>query len=62
MLFVAERWRHHALGGMIPVLVLVLTGIEQQMLDQRLAIDALSRCASPSAIASCASRQLVCTM
>ncbi|MGY3406614.1 hypothetical protein ACVWZV_002727 [Bradyrhizobium sp. GM5.1] len=40
---VAERRRHHALRGMIPVLVLIFTGVQQQVLDQRLAIDALAR-------------------
>src|SRR5579871_1854369 len=47
MALVAERRRHHAPRGVVPVLVLVLVGVEQQMLDQRLAEHALSGGARP---------------
>src|SRR5205823_11051861 len=40
---VAERRRHHATRRMVPALVLIVARIEQEMLDQRLAIDAFSR-------------------
>ena len=42
MLFVAEGRRHHAAGGVVPILVEIFAFIQCQMLDQRLAPDALA--------------------
>ena len=47
MLLVAERRAHHAAGRIVPVLVAVLALVERQMLDQRLAVDALAVLARP---------------
>ena len=40
MVFGAERRRHHPARGVLPVLVVILTLIKCQMLDQRLAKNA----------------------
>src|ERR1700733_6631320 len=43
---VAERRRHYASRRVLPIPVVVLTLVEHEMLDQRLAIDALAKSAS----------------
>ena len=48
MLFVAERRRHHAPRRMIPIGVGIFAIIQRQMLDQRLAPDALARHPRPA--------------
>ncbi len=47
MRFVAEGRRHHALRGMVPALVLIFALIEQEVLDQGLAKDALAAGSRP---------------
>src|ERR1700683_4780331 len=42
MLFSAERRRHHAARGVFPILVAVFALVEHEVLDDRLAIDALA--------------------
>ena len=42
MHLVAERWRHHPLGGMVPVGMGIFAVVQGQVLDQRLAPDALA--------------------
>ena len=47
MELVAERRRHHAARGVLPVLVVVLAFVEHEMLDQRLAVDPLAERSRP---------------
>ncbi len=42
VLFVAERWRHHAPRSMVPILVEILRFVQRQVLDQRLAPNAFA--------------------
>src|ERR1700722_1734648 len=45
MNLVAERRRHDAARRVLPILVVILALVEHEMLDQRLAIDALAKSA-----------------